>query len=299
MVATFVRLREPLTTRCQAWDRNPETRMAYRSVWKGFLKLAQIMCPVTLYSATGEIEKQKFSQISAKTLNKVDFLRKDSITGEQLEYADLTKGIEIASGKYTEITSEEIAACAPRSAFVIDIEELVPPSGIRVLFADSHYYLGPDGLAAGEAFALLRDGVRSTRRTAIAQLSLGTREHIVALIPLHHTFLLSTLRYESEVRDEAACFPKLVDIDAPADLLPFVQKILEARSSDTFEPSGYRDRYAEAIAELVKEKISGQMVKRVASPPPKLIDLRKAVKRSFDSRGNPDRGNRRPKGKAA
>jgi DNA end-binding protein Ku len=255
--------------------------MAYRSVWKGYLKLAQIMCPVTLYAATGELERQKFSQISKKTLNKVDFLRKDSVTGEELQFSDLTKGIEVAAGKYTEITEDDISACAPRSAFSIEIEELVPPSGIGFLFPDSHYYLGPDGLAAGEAFALLRDGVRSMRRTAIGQLSLGTREHIVALAPVGRTFRLSTLRYAAEVRDELVCFPKLVDVDAPADLIPLVQKILEARSSDSFDPSGYRDRYAEALGELVKDRISGRMVKRLPPAAPRLIDLRKAVKRAW------------------
>src|SRR5579872_7287967 len=201
--------------------------MALRSVWKGFLKLALITCPVKLYAATGEGERQKFTMVSAKTGNKVNFQRVDSVTGEELEFKDLAKGVEVASAKYAIVTEDEIAGVAPPSATVklgeeersgvIEIAELVPRTGISWLFPDALYYLGPNGLAAGEAFALIRDGIRAARAAALAQLTLGTREHLVMIEPGDKVLRLSTLRYAAEVRSEADCFPKLADIAAPAE----------------------------------------------------------------------------------
>lgn len=270
--------------------------MAYRSVWKGFLKLAQIACPVALYAATAEADKQSFTLINRETGNKLKFSRVDSVTGDTVEYSDMAKGVEVAARVYEEVTQDELDGVAPSSAHTIAIEELVPRAGISWLFPDGLYYLGPDGLAAGEAFALIRDGIKASRLVALGQLSMGTREHLVAIEPGENVLKLSTLRYAREIRSEAAVFPKFVDVPAPEDLAEPVRKILAARSYEEFAPSAFTDRYAKAIAALIRDKISGQMVKKTARPPPKLIDLRKAVKRSFDTRGKPDH---RRRGKAA
>jgi DNA end-binding protein Ku len=271
--------------------------MAYRSVWKGFLRLAQIACPVKLYAATAEAERQKFTFINPETGNKVDFNRVDSGTGKAVAFADMAKGVEVATGVYKVVTAAELEDAAPRSAHTIAIEELVPRSGIDWLFPDAHYWLGPDGLAAGEAFALLRDEIRALELIAIGQLSLGTREHLVAIEPAEKVFKLSTLRYAAEVRGEEQVFPAFADVPYASELAAPVRRILKARRARAFAPEHYADRYAQAIGDLVRDKIAGTMVKRTAEPPPALIDLRKAVKRSFDSRGNPDRGSKR--GKAA
>jgi DNA end-binding protein Ku len=268
--------------------------MAYRSVWKGFLKLALITCPVAIYKATGEIEPRHFTRFNRQTGNRIGQINVDAETGKSVDKEDIARGVEVSTKRYAEVTDEEIAAAAPRSAAVIDIEELVPPAGIGWLFPDAHYYMGPDGLAAGEAFALLRDGIARSRLVALGRLSLGTREHIVAIAPGERVLKLSTLRYAAEVRSEDACFPKLADLAAPADLVKSLDIILQRRSSDGFEVSRFADRYAAAIEELVLGKISGKMVARTAEPPPRLIDLAKAVKRSAaikpDRRAKPSRG---------
>lgn len=268
--------------------------MAPRSVWKGFLKLALITCPVKLYAATAEADRQKFTMVSARTGNKADFQRLDSITGEVLEFKDLAKGVEVASGKYAIVTDEEIAGVAPPSATVkiadqersgvIEIRELVPRTGIPWLFPDTLYYLGPDGLAAGEAFALIRDGIGAAHlkkpHVALGQLTLGTREHLVMLEPGDKVLRLSTLRYAAEVRSEDDCFPKLADIAAPTEFSGAIAAILERRREDAFDPARFADRYAAALHELVIDKVAGKMVRRTATPPPALLDLKKAVQRS-------------------
>jgi Ku protein len=275
--------------------------MAYRSVWKGFLRLAQIACPVVLYSATGEADRQRFATINPATGNKVNQQWVDAGTGELVEAKG--KGIEVAPGVYKQVTDEEIEAAAPNSTHTIAIAELVPRAGIDWLFPDSLYYLGPDGLAAGEAFGLIRDGIKASRLVALGQLSLGTREHMVLIEPGKKALKVSTLRYAAEVRSEDMVLPKFVDVPYPDELVGPVAKILAARSRDRFEPAHFTDRYATAIAELIRDKIAGTMVKRMPSPPPRLIELRKAVKRSAEFAGRRDNVSGTPargrKGRAA
>lgn len=273
--------------------------MAYRSVWTGFLRLALISCPVNLYAATGEAERQSFTQVNTETGNKIGMLRVDSVTGNTVEKDSIGKGVEVARGKYAIVTDEEIAGLAPPSATVtigeekrpgvIDIEELVPRAGIGWLYSDALYYLGPDKPAAGEVFALIRDGIRKTRRVALGQLTLGTREHLVMIEPGDKVLRLSTLRYAAEVRSEADCFPKLADIAAPAEFTDAVAAILERRKVETFDAGRFSDRYAAELAQLVIDKVAGTMVARRNHPPPALLDLAKAVKRSEKYGGKPGR----------
>jgi Ku protein len=163
---------------------------------------------------------------------------------------------------------------------VIEISELVPRAGIGWLFPDARYYIGPDGLAAGEAFALIRDGIKRARLVALGRWSHGTRESIVAIEPGSQALRLSTLRYAAETRSEEDVFPKLVDIAAPAALeMPF-DKLIAARSGGGFDPARFADRYAAAVAGLVRDKIAGKMVTPKPVKPPQLLELEKAVKRS-------------------
>src|SRR5579862_4479431 len=104
--------------------------MGYRSSWKGFLKLAQIVCPVKLYRATAEADEQKFTAINPKTGNKLDFHRFDSVTGEHVEYKNMGKGIEVAAGVYAQVTKDELDDVAPPTVHTIDIRELVPRAGL-------------------------------------------------------------------------------------------------------------------------------------------------------------------------
>jgi DNA end-binding protein Ku len=264
--------------------------MAYRSVWKGFLKLALITCPVKLYAATAEPERQRFTQINKATGNKIAMQRTDAVTGAVVEAENVGRGVEVAAGRYELVTDDEIAGVAPASATVklgeeeragvIEIAELVPRNGIAWLYPDALYYLGPDGLAAGEAFALVRDGIRRARAAALGQLTLGTREHLVMLEPGTKVLRLSTLRYAAEVRSEDDCFPKLANIAAPADYADAIATVLERRRKDAFGPARFTDRYAAALGELVIEKVAGKMVQRRITPPPALLDLAKAVRRS-------------------
>jgi DNA end-binding protein Ku len=272
--------------------------MAYRAVWKGFLRLALITCPVKLYAATGEAERQKFTQVNGATGNKVSVRRVDSVTGNTVENDSIRKGVEVATSRYAIVTDEEIEDIAPPSATiakrealaereaqaerpgVIVIEELVKRDGIPWLYPDTLYYLGPDGLAAGEAFALIRDGIRRSRMVALGQLTLGTREHLVMMEPGKTVLRLSTLRYATEVRAEEDCFPGLAALAAPEEFADPVAHILDRRKVETFDATRFTDRYAAALSDLVIAKVAGKMVARRTTPPPALLDLAKAVRRS-------------------
>lgn len=61
----------------------------------------------------------------------------------------------------------------------------------------------------------------------------------------------TTFRYASEVRDTAAYFGGLPDIQVPTDMLKLAEHILDSKRAD-FDPTLFRDRYEDAFASMLR-----------------------------------------------
>jgi DNA end-binding protein Ku len=61
-----------------------------------------------------------------------------------------------------------------------------------------------------------------------------------------------------------------------------IARAIIAQRTDKFDPSTYRDRYQEALRDLIEAKVKGLPIKpREVSAPPPVIDLMAALKRSL------------------
>jgi DNA end-binding protein Ku len=90
---------------------------------------------------------------------------------------------------------------------------------------------------------------------------------------------MSTVRSADEVRPAEFGSPAKGEIDA--DMVAIAESIIERRSG-AFDPADFRDRYQDALRELVAEKTNGQVVTpREVAEPPKVINLMEALKRSL------------------
>src|SRR5712672_173479 len=89
---------------------------------------------------------------------------------------------------------------------------------------------------------------------------------------------LFTLRAAEEVR--AAQFG-MAEGELDAEMVAIAKAIIAQRTG-SFDPTTYRDRYQEALQELIEAKMKGLTVKprEIAAPPP-VIDLMAALKRSL------------------
>jgi DNA end-binding protein Ku len=89
---------------------------------------------------------------------------------------------------------------------------------------------------------------------------------------------LFTLRAANEVR--ASQFDA-TEGDLDAEMVAIARAIIAQRTGN-FDPRTYRDRYQEALRELIEAKMEGVAIKpRAASTPPPVIDLMAALKRSL------------------
>ena len=259
--------------------------MAPRANWKGFLRLSLVTCPVALYPATSESEKVSFNQINKATGHRIKYLKVDAESGEEVASEDIIKGFKVDTDTYIEVSKDELDNIALESNHTIEIDEFVPKSDIDSRYLIRPYYLVPDGKSGHDAFAVIRETIRSMNKVAIGRLVLTNREHIVALEPLKNGLMGTLLRYPYEVRDESEYFDEIKDVKVTKDMMDLAKHIVEQKSAD-FDAGKFEDRYETALNELIDRKRSGKALPAHAKarPDSNVIDLMTALRQSLDGK---------------
>jgi DNA end-binding protein Ku len=260
---------------------------AARPYWKGHIKLSLVSFPVELYSATAGSTRISFHQIHEPTGKRVRHEKTVPGVGP-VDTAEIMKGFEYEKGEYVLLDNEELDAVKLETRKTMELTQFVDYDEVSPLFFNKPYFVAPGDSQAEEAFRVIRDALRETRKMGLGKLAIRGREYLAALRPCGKGLLLETLRFEQEVR-EAEGFFRDVDDEAPPQELLDVAKQLIDRKTAPFDVSKFTDRYAEALRELVKEKLKsrGRKVKLDEEEPraeggAQVIDLMGALKRSLE-----------------
>ncbi|ODT47032.1 Ku protein [Devosia sp. 63-57] len=254
--------------------------MAPRANWKGFLKVAELTCPVALYTAASTSDRIAFHTLNRATGHRVRRQFVDSDTGKPVERDDQVKGYEVGSGEYITLDPETVAAAVPDSDKTLDISSFIACSEIDDVYFDKPYYLAPAGHDADEAFALIRDGMSKRQVAALAQTVLFRRVRTVLIRPHGKGLIATTLNYDYEVRSADAAFEDVPDFKLKGEMLELAEHIIKTKRG-SFDPAKFDDRYEAALADLVKAKLEGRKIEK--RPPPKddkVVDLMAALRES-------------------
>jgi DNA end-binding protein Ku len=255
--------------------------MAPRANWKGFLRLSLVTCPVALYPATSDTEKVSFNQINRKTGHRIKYLKVDAETGDEVTSEDIVKGYKVDTDTYIEVSKDELDDIALDSTHTIDIDEFVQKTDIDNRYLIRPYYLVPDGKVGHDAYAVIRETIRSMDKVAIGRVVLTNREHIIALEPLESGLMGTLLRYPYEVRSEKDYFDDIQDVKLTKDMLDLAKHIVEKKSG-AFAPELFEDHYETALIDLINKKRSGTPIAAKAAPKAgNVINLMDALKKSL------------------
>jgi DNA end-binding protein Ku len=264
--------------------------MPPRPNWKGYLKLSLVSCPVALFPATTTSERVSFRTLNRQTGNRVRRQFVDEASGEAVEAKDQVKGYEVAKGEYIQIEDEEIKTVQLESNHTIDIERFVPRAEIDELYLDSPYFLTPTDRVGEEAFAVIRDALRSEDMVGLGRVVLFRRERILMLQPRDKGIVATSLHYANEVHAAANYFDEIPDLNLPKQMLDLAKHIIE-KMTGKFEPEQFQDRYENALIELIRSKQKGMPIKpQPAQRQTNVVSLMDALRRSVEgARSAPER----------
>jgi DNA end-binding protein Ku len=267
--------------------------MAPRANWKGYLKLSLVSCSVALFPATTTSERVRFNIINRETGNRVRYEVVDSESGEQVPQEDRIKGYKVGKDDYVLLEEDELDEVALESTHTIDIESFVPREDVDELFLDESYYLVPEDDVGIDAFAVIRDAMRSKGLVGVARVVLYRRERLLMLQPRGKGIVGTLLRYKNEVRNEKDYFDDVPDVKVPKDMLQLAEHILGTKETK-FDPSKFEDRYESALKKLIAAKQHGKKPPSAPEPKPtNVINLMDALRKSVKAeRGDSETGRR-------
>jgi DNA end-binding protein Ku len=258
-----------------------------RAIWKGAISFGLVHIPVALVSATSS-KGVDFDWLDKRSMDPVGYKRINKVTGKEVTKENIVKGVEHEKGRYVVLSEEEIRSAHPKSTQTIDIFGFVDSQQIPLQNIDTPYYLTPD--KRGEkVYALLRETLNDTKKVALANVVLHTREHLAAVMPLASAMVLVILRWPEDVRDlDALELPEAVtDAQLNKSERDMAKRLVKDMSAD-WQPGDYRDTFQEKIMQLVETKAKEGKIQNVETDAGEeerksadVIDLTELLRRSL------------------
>ena len=255
--------------------------MAARPTWQGHLKLSLVTCPVALYTATTSTNDVRFHLINPDTNNRIRMVPTDPDTGP-VERGDLVRGYEVSKDEYVLFDEADFDKVKLESTRTISIDKFVDETEIDRLYWADPFFVVPEKGAGLEAFAVIRDAMKKQSKVALGCLVLRGKERQLALEVRGKGLVAWTLRARDEVRDAADYFDDIKTVKADADMVEIAARIIGQKEAD-FDPADFKDRYDDALREMIKAKAKGgKGTVDVAEPDDtNVIDLMAALRSSL------------------
>ena len=254
--------------------------MAPRASWTGYLRLSLVTIPVRLYNAVSSTSKVSLNQLH-KDCNVR--LRQQMVCPEhgKVEKEDIVKGYEFEKDRYVVVDEADLQKIKLETTKTIDLIQFVDATEVDSIYFDTPYYVAPDGPVAEEGFRILREAMRLANKIAIGQVVISNREHMVAIQPQDKGLVLNTLHYAEEVRNAASYFEDIKTAEVQKPQLDLAQQLVNSLAG-SFEPAKFKDRYQDALLEVIKAKVAGsEPVIAQKAEMGKVINLMDALKQSL------------------
>lgn len=249
------------------------------AIWKGSVSFGLVSIPVKVFSATQE-KDISFRQVHAADGGRIRYRRICEQDGEEVAYADIAKGYELADGQMLVLTGDDLAELPLPSKKVVEVLEFVRTDEIDPIYVNKSYYLQPDS-AGAKPYALLRDALVRTGQVAVVKVALRNRESLGMLRPKENLLLLQTLLWPDEVRDGSFAEPG-EDVEIRPQEEQMAESYIQTLQT-SFDPDRYHDEYRSALEKVIEAKTEGIELEPAApGPATEVVDLMSALAASVE-----------------
>ncbi len=271
-----------------------------RPYWSGQITISLVSFSVKLFVATEAKSEIHFHQISRATGERVRYQKVTSSAQEAQQNAgddtpaappvqkdEIVKGYEYQKGQYVTIEPSELTNLRVPSKHSMEVTQFVDEADIDPEFYEKPYFVVPENDSQAQAFAVVRQALKDTKKIALSKIAFGGREHVVAIAPAdddnYGGMMAYTMRYAQELRDAKDYFRDIKKVTVDADSLSLAKELIK-RKAAKFDPSKFVDGYEVALKELVQAKVDHAPVPKDEEAKPqrgKVISLMDALKKSI------------------
>lgn len=261
--------------------------MATRAYWSGRIRLALVSIPVEVVSATKSSSRISFNQIHAPSGKRIRYEKVVPGIGP-IDTGDIVKGYEVEKGKYVLLTDEEINDVKLEAKKSIDLVQFVDEDAIDPVYFEQPFFVLPkeEDEDAEEAYVVLREALKKTKKIALGQIVVRGQGSIVAIKPNGKGLMMEMLRYADEVKKPDTVFDDIPAKKADAELIELAEDLINKKAGE-FHPEKFKDTYTTALKELIDAKLEKRPPKDIEETPPasNVINLMDALRRSVGKEG--------------
>jgi DNA end-binding protein Ku len=258
--------------------------IAGRPIWRGHLRLALVSCPVALWNARHDRAGIRFNMINPETGNRIKMITQDSQTGKELERRGLVTGYEFRKGQYLILTDDDFESVKVESSSVMTIEKFVDNDSIDPVYYDAAYFVAADGEVGRDVYAVLREAIGETGKTALARVVISQRERTIALRPIEDGLMAHTLYENRDLNSSTELFEGTSGIKTDPEMVKLATQLVQ-RQSAKYDASDLEDRYETRLREMIDAKLKGEGAdiasEEQQAPDTNVIDLMAALRKSL------------------
>jgi DNA end-binding protein Ku len=253
--------------------------------WRGFLRLSLVSIAVEVYSAVDSAAEIRFNQIHKPSGKRVKYEKVVPGLGA-IRNEDIVKGYEVDKDVYVVLEPEELENVRLKSKKTLDLVQFADVKDIDLRWFERAYYITPADDVAAEGYLVIVEALRKAGKAGLGQITMYGREHLVAVSPIAGGLVMGAMRYANEVRPAENFFGAIPERKLDREMVELATQLIEKKSAP-FDPSAFKNHYADAVRELVEEKAKGHTISAPAEEKPeaKVIDLMEALRKSVATSG--------------
>lgn len=254
--------------------------MPTRAYWAGNIRLSLVSIPIQVIPATKSGAKIAFHQIHKPSGARIRYQKVVPDIGP-VDTDDIVKGYELEKGKYVLLEDKEIDKLKLEAKKTLELVQFVGMHEIDTMYFDRPFFVLPDDEEDDEAFVVLREALKKTKKVGLGQIVIRGKGTIVALRACGKGLLLETLRYADEVKKADSAFSDIKNEKPADDMIDLAEELIKKKTKK-FDPGAFKDKYEEALRELIDAKAEHRQVRQIEEtrPTAKVIDLMDALRKS-------------------
>jgi len=221
--------------------------------------------------------------INPETGNRIKMVTLDAETDQEVSRKNLVKGYEYKKGSYLLLTEEDFESARVESSSTIMVDKFVDIASVDPVYFDASYYMGPDGDAGMDVYAVLREAIAKTGKMALARVVISRRERAIGIMAMGKGLVAHTLHEERDLNSSADVFDRLPDMKIDPEMVSLATQLIN-RQTGEYDPADFEDRYEARMRELIEAKLKGEGFDAEEKEQPdrgNVIDLMGALRRSL------------------
>jgi DNA end-binding protein Ku len=211
-------------------------------------------------------------------------ITQDAGTGQELERRHLVKGYEFKKNQYVLLSDEDFDSVKVESSSMMTVAKFVDTQSIDPVYYDAAYFLAPDGDAGREVYAVLREAIAKTGKTALSRVVISQRERTAALRPRDDGLMAHTLYEDRDLNSSNELFDGLARIKTDPEMVQLATQLVQ-RQAGAYDASDLEDRYETRLRAMIDAKLKGEGIDLEAdvTPPTEtnVVDLMTVLKQSL------------------